>query len=843
MIAWERLLIDLGTNIVLLMALAFAYSHALRHLNRVAPHYKSLIVGLIFSVIAILCMNALVEITPGVVLDGRNVIVLIATVFGGPVVGLITTGLASAFRLHMGGVGTFTGIAAMASALGVGVAFHVFYHHPPHKIRLGHIFSMSLAVSLLSLGWMFSLPEAIEPAAIVNSVAIPVLVSYPLAAVFLGYLLRREHLHLRVFERLRKSEESFRDFAQASSDWFWETDEYRRFTKIALGNRKLPGLDPESYIGRTRESIAVDYTDNPKWQKLLQDIANHKPFQDFVYEVARDNGERVHISINGVPIFDEDGVYQGYRGTGTDITESIKAQADLVEAKEQAERFLDVAEAIIVAIDKNAIVTLINRRGCDVLGYSEDELLGQNWFDTVIPFEERREVWAIFQDLIKGGALPNQYFENRVLTKEGALLTVTWHNTVQRDKYGHIIGTLSSGQDITARKVAEEEMQVAKDIAESASLAKTEFLASMSHELRTPLNAVLGFAQVLQYDTEHPLTPKQRRNVEHVLSGGDHLLQLVNEILDLTTIEADQYALDLKDINANSLVRECVALSKPIGKTRAIELIDTFSDMDPITLTTDGMRLKQILINLLSNAIKYNTSGGTVTVEGDLDTPGYLRLIITDTGIGISPQDLKTVFGMFQRVGADPMITHEGTGIGLTVSKLLVERMAGQIGCSSMLHQGSSFWIKIPLASNDDIVIWNDQMRVGVDPIDKDHQILVTLLNKVITNAHDIPAMDEAIGRLIAYLLHHFRAEEEIMRLCRYPKREEHADAHAALIERVRVLNNRWKDGRDGNDLKALNDMLHDELLVHLFSTDDDIAPYTKGREREIKQALQSVRL
>ena len=843
MIAWERLLIDLGTHVVLLMALTFIYGLSLRNFSRVPPLRKNLFDGTAFGAIAILGMTMPIEITSGLVLDGRDVIIVIATVFGGPIVGVVATALVSAFRFYMGGIGTFAGIAALVSAFGVGVLFQLIYRLPPHKIRWPHTLSLGVLVGILSLGWTFSLPEGIDPVSIMQSAAMPVLATYALAALFLGYTLAQEHTHIHELKRLQQSEERFRDFAEASSDWFWETDEYRRFSNISLGNRKLPGLDPSAYIGQTREAIAADYTDTEKWQRHLQDIALHKPFQDFTYEVARDNGERVHISVNGVPVFNEDGVFKGYRGTGADITDSIKAQSDLIDAKDQAERFLDVAEAIIVGIDKNAIVTLINRRGCDVLGYSEDELLGQNWFETFIPFEERREVLSVFKQLLNGDIQPHQHHENRIITKEGALLTVTWHNILERDKLGNVIGSLSSGQDVTARKVAEEQMQAAKGLAEKASLAKSEFLTSMSHELRTPLNAVLGFAQMLQYDSQQPLSAKQEQHVEHILSGGNHLLQLVNEILDLTTIEADQYALNIETVDANALVHECVALSAPIGQERAIEVNDTFSNTQSVSLTTDAMRLKQILINLLSNAIKYNKDGGSVTVEGDLETPGYLRIVITDTGIGISPQDLETVFGMFQRVESDPMITHEGTGIGLTVSKLLIERMAGQIGCSSMLNQGSTFWIKVPLSSNKDVVIWNDQLRVGVDAIDKDHQILVTLLNKVMINSDNTQDLDEDIGRLIAYLLHHFRAEEEIMRVCRYPGIDEHVDEHAKLVEQLRVLNNRWKERRDTADLHALRDMLRAELVQHLMEVDDDITPYTQGFERDIQQALQSVRL
>ncbi|MBT4887966.1 MAG: PAS domain S-box protein, partial [Rhodospirillales bacterium] len=266
------------------------------------------------------------------------------------------------------------------------------------------------------------------------------------------------------------------------------------------------------------------------------------------------------------------------------------------------------------------------------------------------------------------------------------------------DKDGEFLGYRGIGSDITDRKIMEKDLRNALGDAEQANLAKSEFLASMSHELRTPLNAVLGFAQMLQLDIDGSLSKTQRENVKHILEGGELLLNLVNEVLDLARIESDQFTLSLSDVNANETVANCVALANPLGEPRGVRIDNQFSPGPESILRTDHTRFKQVLINLLSNAVKYNTDGGVVTIQGWETDTNSLRLSVTDTGIGIAEEHHASVFQMFHRVGADAMVAREGTGIGLTVAKLLVERLYGHIGFESEVGVGSTFWIELPLA-------------------------------------------------------------------------------------------------------------------------------------------------
>ena len=430
----------------------------------------------------------------------------------------------------------------------------------------------------------------------------------------------------------------------------------------------------------------------------------------------------------------------------------------------------------------------------------------------------------------------------RFLTAKGRELwtRAIGHPKLENGKVVKIQGTL---QDITKQKMMVLELEEARKDAEIANRAKSEFLTSMSHELRTPLNAVLGFAQMLQFDPKASLSPTQNEYVQSIIEGGTHLLQLVSEILDLARIEADKVDLSLKDVEANSVIVDCVSLISPLGKQRNITIIDQFSAGPPTLLYTDQTRLKQILINLLSNAIKFNKVGGTVTLEGYETENGYLRISVTDTGVGIAKENYSSVFHLFHRLNSDPMIAREGTGIGLTVTKLLVDRMAGRVGFESEIETGSTFWIELPLASNEDILIWTNTMSTGVDTIDKDHQVLISMLNRIMRRSIANADVDNLIGELINYTRYHFQREEVIMEVCGYPDLEKHRNLHQDLLVNVKSHSKSWQNHRNQEELNHLRHFLKGWLFNHILQEDARIRPYTQGKDQHIQMAFDSLGL
>jgi len=395
-------------------------------------------------------------------------------------------------------------------------------------------------------------------------------------------------------------------------------------------------------------------------------------------------------------------------GGAEGITE-VQRQEALLKTGALQNAILTSANFAVIATDEKGIIQVFNVGAERSLGYLASEVVNRiNPSDIHDPVEVMARAKALSLELatpitpgfealaFKASRGIEDIYELTYICKDGSRFPAIVSITALRDDFGGIIGYLLIGADNSARKLAEGKLHAAMALAEKANHAKSEFLSRMSHELRTPLGAILGFAQLVESGTPAP-TPSQKRSVDQILKAGWYLLELINEILDLALIESGRMSLSLEPTSLAEVMLECAAMIEPQAQKRAIAV--TFPPAGvPYVVKADRTRVKQVLINLLSNAIKYNRVGGTVTVDCAVTPSGRIRLSVKDDGGGLAPEQQAQLFEPFNRLGQETS-EEEGTGIGLVVSKRLVELMGGRIGVESVVGKGCVFWFDLDRAS------------------------------------------------------------------------------------------------------------------------------------------------
>lgn len=341
----------------------------------------------------------------------------------------------------------------------------------------------------------------------------------------------------------------------------------------------------------------------------------------------------------------------------------------------------------IIEFDIDLRVSEWNKAAENIFGYSRSEALNENIMHLILRRDTSSETERLWERLLNYEAVVGSIIENK--TKSGERIFCEWFVTPLTDDKNNIAGIAAMALDITDKKHNDLAIIKSKEEAEKANQAKSDFLSSMSHELRTPLNAILGFTQLLKYEKQ--LTEKQKSHINEISKAGNLLLELVNQILDLARIEKGHLQLSIEKVTLTDVLHECQSMISPLAEQSKL-LLEIPENLHGYVVA-DYTRLKQVMLNLLSNAIKYNIENGTVSIRVMQKENNIVRISIIDTGEGISKNLLKEIFHPFNRLNASCNI--EGTGIGLSISKQLIEMMNGTIGVSSKLHEGSEFWIEL----------------------------------------------------------------------------------------------------------------------------------------------------
>ena len=476
---------------------------------------------------------------------------------------------------------------------------------------------------------------------------------------------------------------SFEQFFWSSSDVMCVVDLELNFVLVNPAYRHVLGWEPEELIGQS----CTDYFHPDDLERATNIF---QPANGVVPSVVElDLRERCH-----------DGTYRWmkwtirkdadlYYAVGHDITKGRETIDALAVSMEKSRAIFDAAVDSIMVIDENLNVVEASPSSDSTFAFTREQTEGRAALDFVHP-EDHGLILEALERGFANDEVMNVRF--RGLHTDGHWAMIESRGRALRDAQGNPTGAVIISRDVSETVEAQRALELAKIEAEQANVAKSEFMSRMSHELRTPLNSVLGFAQILQMELE---APSELEMIGYIVKSGGYLLELINEVLDISRVESGSIAVSLELVSIEALVAECLKLVSGDAAAAGVEIVDQCDVARHVR--ADPQHLKQALVNLLSNAIKYNHEGGTVTLTCDEDA-GRVRLRVTDTGPGVAPQLLDRLFAPFDRLDAESKGI-EGTGLGLALSKGLMEAIGGSLGVESEPGTGSTFWLDLPLAT------------------------------------------------------------------------------------------------------------------------------------------------
>lgn len=687
--SYVYLIANIGVLGILAWVVAFSGMRLFRLEKKKKPG-QQILIGLIFGTAAILLMLLPIELSKGVFGDGRAAPLLFAGFLGGPLAAIVTTVISAVGRFGIGGAGALSGTVYVITVGGLGVFYRWYFSSKGVAFpSIFQLFLIGVFTSLITTPIIFLLPDEFQ-FKVLTTIWPKLSVANVLGILLLGSFLSRENKVTESAEILEFQKRALDQHAIVSI-----ADKKGDITYVNQKFCDISGYSRDELLGQNHRLLKSGDHSPEFYKDLWRTIAGGNVWNG-VIKNKRKNGEPYWVNATIVPFLDEKGTPVQYVAVRTDVTELELAENALAESDSRFKRSQSFAN--IGTWDWNIKTDHLywSDRISALFGGEEGsmETSYENFLTAVHP-DDRDKVEEAVANCLENDEEYN--IEHRVVWPDGTVRWLLESGDVIRDEEGTPQNLLGVVSDITLRKKAEEDLVRAKEEADKANLAKSEFLSSMSHELRTPLNAILGFAQLLEFNPKEPLSPLQKDSVDQILKGGQHLLGLISEVLDLSKIEAGMMELSFEDIPVKPTLGECLPLVQSIAGERDIDINIREGFNEARLIHVDQTRFKQALLNLMSNAIKYNHEGGSMTLDCH-DTPGgMLHISVADTGVGIPEDRLEELFDPFNRLGAENSDI-EGTGIGLAITKKIIEKMDGHIGVESESGKGSTFWIELPLS-------------------------------------------------------------------------------------------------------------------------------------------------
>ena len=500
----------------------------------------------------------------------------------------------------------------------------------------------------------------------------------------------------RTEEKLRETQNYNRGLIEASPDALVTVDPELVITDVNEQMVRLSGFGRKLLIGNR---FAELFTDPARAEAGVRNTLRDNLVTNYELILKKRNGQRIPVSFNAGTFHTADGSVRGVLAAARDITEQKRLETQYKEARNYSRRLVDSNLDGLMTTDLLGVVTDVNKQMEDLTGLTRTELIGHP-FKNVFTDPEKAE--EAIRRVLSEHRVTN--YELTVRSPTGRVTDVAYNATTFLDTEGRLHGVIAASRDITEQKRLREqleernrELEIQNRRVQEANRLKSEFLANMSHELRTPLNSIIGFSDFLLTQEGSRLDAQHREYLEDILNSGNHLLQLINDVLDLAKVESGKMELNPEPFSPKKAIEEVCSVLKPLVTGKRLTLTTHVSEaIDTVTL--DPLRFKQILYNLLSNAVKFTDEAGRIEIRLEPRGERQFALGVEDSGIGIPPEDLPRLFREFEQLEAGPGRHYQGSGLGLSLTKKLVELHSGGIEVESVVGRGTTFTVLLPLA-------------------------------------------------------------------------------------------------------------------------------------------------